>query len=123
VDQFGGQQPHHLSADPFQRLPHGRQGGPRGHGGGRVVEPADGDVFRHPSTGPAQRDQCDVLSVVRAVPNGLGLGAFYWEPTWTVVAGNGWDPTNPSSGDGWENQAMWNYSDAALPVIADFAAR
>jgi arabinogalactan endo-1,4-beta-galactosidase len=65
----------------------------------------------------------DVLSVVQAVPNGLGLGAFYWEPTWTVVAGNGWDPTDPSSGDGWENQAMWNYSDAALPVIADFAAR
>jgi arabinogalactan endo-1,4-beta-galactosidase len=65
----------------------------------------------------------DVLSVVQAVPNGLGLGAFYWEPTWTVVAGNGWDPANPSSGDGWENQAMWNYSDAALPVIADFAAR
>jgi len=65
----------------------------------------------------------DVLSVVQAVPGGLGLGAFYWEPTWTVVAGNGWDPTNPASGDGWENQAMWNYSDAALPAIADFAAR
>jgi arabinogalactan endo-1,4-beta-galactosidase len=65
----------------------------------------------------------DVLSVVQAVPNGLGLGAFYWEPTWTVVPGNGWDPSNPSSGDGWENQAMWNYSNVALPVIADFAAR
>jgi arabinogalactan endo-1,4-beta-galactosidase len=65
----------------------------------------------------------DVLSIVQAVPGGLGLGAFYWEPTWTVVPGNGWDPTNPSSGDGWENQAMWNYSDAALPVIADFAPR
>jgi len=65
----------------------------------------------------------DVLSVVRAVPNGLGPGAFYWEPTWTVVPGNGWNPADPSSGDGWENQAMWNYSDVALPVIADFAAR
>ena len=32
----------------------------------------------------------DVLSVVQAVPGGLGLGAFYWEPTWTVVTGNGW---------------------------------
>lgn len=57
----------------------------------------------------------DVLSVVQAVPNGLGLGAFYWEPTWTVVPGNGWDPTNPSSGDGWENQAMWNYSTRRSP--------
>ncbi len=65
----------------------------------------------------------DVLSVVQAVPNGLGLGAFYWEPTWTVVPGNGWDPANPSSGDGWENQAMWNYSNTALPAITDFAAR
>ena len=65
----------------------------------------------------------DVLSVIQAVPNGRGLGAFYWEPTWTVVKGNGWDPTNPSSGDGWENQALWNYSNTALPAIADFAAR
>jgi arabinogalactan endo-1,4-beta-galactosidase len=65
----------------------------------------------------------DVLSVVQAVPGGLGLGAFYWEPTWTVVPGNGWDPADPSSGDGWENQAMWDYTDTALPVIADFAPR
>jgi arabinogalactan endo-1,4-beta-galactosidase len=65
----------------------------------------------------------DVLSVVQAVPGGLGLGAFYWEPTWTVVPGNGWDPADPSSGDGWENQALWDYSDTALPAIADFAAR
>jgi arabinogalactan endo-1,4-beta-galactosidase len=65
----------------------------------------------------------DVLSVVQAVPDGMGLGAFYWEPTWTVVKGNGWDPSDPSSGDGWENQAMWDYSDTALPVIADYARR
>jgi arabinogalactan endo-1,4-beta-galactosidase len=65
----------------------------------------------------------DVLSVVQAVPNGLGLGAFYWEPTWTVVSGNGWDPTNSASQDAWENQAMFNYSDTGLSVINDFAAR
>jgi arabinogalactan endo-1,4-beta-galactosidase len=65
----------------------------------------------------------DTLSIVQAVPNGLGLGAFYWEPTWTVVKGNGWDPTDPSSGDGWENQAMFDYSDTALPVISDYAPR
>ena len=65
----------------------------------------------------------DVLSVVQAVPGGLGLGAFYWEPTWTVVAGNGWDPTNASSQDAWENQAMFDYSDKALSVVGDFAAR
>ena len=65
----------------------------------------------------------DTLSVVQAVPDGLGLGAFYWEPTWTVVKGNGWDPTDPSSGDGWENQAMFDYNDTALPVISDYAPR
>jgi len=65
----------------------------------------------------------DVLSIVQAVPNGLGLGAFYWEPTWTAVSGNGWDPTNASSGDGWENQAMFNFSDVALPVVSQYAAR
>ncbi len=65
----------------------------------------------------------DVLSVVQAVPNGLGLGAFYWEPTWTVVPGNGWDPANPSSQDSWENQAMFDYSDRALSVVNDLAAR
>lgn len=65
----------------------------------------------------------DVLSIVQAVPNGLGLGAFYWEPTWTAVAGNGWDPTNASSGDGWENQAAFDFGDRALPVVSQFAAR
>ena len=65
----------------------------------------------------------DTLSIVQAVPDGLGLGAFYWEPTWTVVKGNGWDPTDPASGDGWENQAMFDYSDTALPVIGDYAPR
>jgi hypothetical protein len=28
-----------------------------------------------------------------------------------------------SSGDGWENQAMRDYSNVALPVIKDFAPR
>ncbi|MBR7839511.1 glycosyl hydrolase 53 family protein [Actinospica durhamensis] len=65
----------------------------------------------------------DVLSIVQAVPGGLGLGAFYWEPTWTVVSGNGWDPTDSTSLDAWENQAMFNYSDTALSAINDYAAR
>ena len=65
----------------------------------------------------------DVLSVVQAVPNGLGLGAFYWEPTWTIVSGNGWSTTDITSATGWENQAMFNLSDTALAAISDFAAR
>ncbi len=58
----------------------------------------------------------DVMTVVRAVPGGRGLGIFYWEPTWTVVAGNGWDPGDPASGNEWENQALFNFDE--LPTAA-----
>ncbi len=57
----------------------------------------------------------DICSVVASVPNGRGLGVFYWEPAWTATTGNGWDETDPSSGNGWENQAWFDYDDRALP--------
>ncbi len=63
------------------------------------------------------------MNVVEAVPNGLGLGVFYWEPTWTAVTGNGWDPADPSSGDAWENQALFDYGDRALPTMRWFNHR
>ncbi|MCK2216521.1 arabinogalactan endo-1,4-beta-galactosidase [Actinomadura sp. ATCC 31491] len=59
-----------------------------------------------------------VASVVRQVPGGLGLGLFTWEATWTGVKGNGWDPADPSSGNAWENQALFDYADRALPAMA-----
>ena len=59
-----------------------------------------------------------VVNVVRNVPNGRGIGFFYWEPAWTARAGAGWDPTNPNSGNGWENQALFDYNDRALPGLA-----
>jgi arabinogalactan endo-1,4-beta-galactosidase len=59
-----------------------------------------------------------VANVLRNVPNGHGIGFFYWEPAWTAQAGAGWDPTNPNSGNGWENQAMFDYNSRALPVLA-----
>ncbi|MFJ4828340.1 arabinogalactan endo-beta-1,4-galactanase [Streptomyces sp. NPDC088747] len=65
----------------------------------------------------------DVASIVEAVPNGRGLGIFYWESTWTAVTGNGWDPTDPASGNGWENQALFGYDDRALPAMAWFSHR
>ncbi|HET6860164.1 MAG TPA: glycosyl hydrolase 53 family protein, partial [Streptomyces sp.] len=60
----------------------------------------------------------DLTSIVEAVPNGRGLGVVYWEPTWTAVPGNGWDPADPSSGNGWENQALFGYDDRLLPSAA-----
>ncbi|MER7623167.1 arabinogalactan endo-1,4-beta-galactosidase [Streptomyces sp. NPDC126503] len=65
----------------------------------------------------------DVMNVVEAVPNGRGLGVVYWEPAWTAVAGNGWDPADPASGNGWENQALFDYDSRLLPAASWFAHR
>ncbi|MER7572640.1 arabinogalactan endo-1,4-beta-galactosidase [Streptomyces sp. NPDC126514] len=78
----------------------------------------------YPATPAGQtRWMNDIASIVEAVPNGRGLGVFYWESTWTAVTGNGWDPTDPSSGNAWENQALFGYNDRALPAMAWFSHR
>ncbi|GIV73485.1 arabinogalactan endo-1,4-beta-galactosidase [Caldilinea sp.] len=59
----------------------------------------------------------DIMNIMRAVPNGRGLGIFWWDATWTAVPGNGWDPANPDSGNGWENQALFDYQNRALPAL------
>ena len=43
-------------------------------------------------------------------------GVFYWEATWTAVDGNGWSPRDPESGNGWENQALFDFDDRLLPA-------
>jgi arabinogalactan endo-1,4-beta-galactosidase len=60
-----------------------------------------------------------IKDVVRAVPNDRGLGVVYWEPTWTAVPGSGWDPADPASGNAWENQALFDFSDRALPALRE----
>jgi arabinogalactan endo-1,4-beta-galactosidase len=50
------------------------------------------------------------------------IGLFYWEPTWTAVKGNGWDPANPNSGCQWENQALFDFNGKALPAMRVFKA-
>ncbi|MEU3936734.1 arabinogalactan endo-1,4-beta-galactosidase [Streptomyces sp. NPDC029044] len=65
----------------------------------------------------------DMTSIVEAVPNGRGLGIFYWEATWTAVKGNGWDPTDAASGNAWENQALFGYDDRALSSMSWFRHR
>ncbi|MFE5890067.1 arabinogalactan endo-beta-1,4-galactanase [Streptomyces sp. NPDC056462] len=75
------------------------------------------------NTAGQRRWMNDVTSIVEAVPNGRGLGVFYWEATWTAVTGNGWDPTDASSGNGWENQALFGYDDTALSSMAWFSHR
>ena len=75
----------------------------------------------YPATPEGQaRNFRDVMSIVRAVPDGRGLGVFYWDATWTAVAGNGWDPTDPASGDAWENQALFDFDDRPLPAMNEY---
>ncbi|WP_437089580.1 glycosyl hydrolase 53 family protein [Streptomyces sp. enrichment culture] len=85
----------------------------------------DGELVPgYPATTAGQtRWMNDVASIVEAVPNGRGLGVFYWEATWTAVTGNGWDPADPASGNGWENQALFGYDDRALPAMSWFGHR
>ncbi|MBC8027745.1 MAG: glycosyl hydrolase 53 family protein, partial [Steroidobacteraceae bacterium] len=75
-------------------------------------------VAGYPATPVGQAaNQRDVLSIVRAVPNGRGLGAFYWDATWTGVAGNGWDPADPTTGNAWENQALFDFDGRPVPAM------
>jgi arabinogalactan endo-1,4-beta-galactosidase len=81
-------------------------------------------VSGYPATAAGQLAWMNaVANIVEAVPNGRGLGVFYWEATWTAVTGNGWDPTDASSGNGWENQALFGYDDKALSSMAWFSHR
>jgi arabinogalactan endo-1,4-beta-galactosidase len=74
----------------------------------------------YPATPQGQAD--NLRAVVQAARLGGALGFFYWEPTWTAVIGNGWDPTNPASGCQWENQALFDFNSKALPAMQEFKA-
>lgn len=78
-------------------------------------------VPQYPYTPEGQRDMLrNVISVVRAVDDGRGIGVFYWDATWIAVEGNGWDNTNPAEGNAWENQALFDFEGKALPALAEY---
>jgi arabinogalactan endo-1,4-beta-galactosidase len=57
----------------------------------------------YPATPEGQKKMlADIMTVLRAVPNGRFLGLFWWDATWTAVPGNGWDPARATSGNHWE---------------------
>ena len=64
-----------------------------------------------------------IMDIVREVPNKHGLGIVWWDATWTAVPGNGWDPADPSTGNGWENQALFDFDNCALPAMSLFNER
>jgi arabinogalactan endo-1,4-beta-galactosidase len=77
-------------------------------------------VAGYPATPESQAAQFRaVQDAVVSAPGGRGLGAVYWEPAWTAVPGAGWDPEDPSSGNAWENQAMFDHAGRLLPVARE----
>jgi arabinogalactan endo-1,4-beta-galactosidase len=59
----------------------------------------------------------NTMEAVAQVPNGRGLGVFYWEPDWIAVKGAGW---KTGEGNNWENQAMFDFDGEALPSMNVF---
>jgi len=89
-----------------------------------IIDTASELVSGYPATPAGQAANLrDIMNVVEAVPGGRGLGIFYWEPAWTAVTGNGWDPADASSGNAWENQALFDYDNKALPAMRWFGHR
>ncbi|MHB1920641.1 MAG: glycoside hydrolase family 53 protein [Chitinophagaceae bacterium] len=63
----------------------------------------------YPATPAGQLDfLVDLMSVVKKVSNGKGLGVCYWEPDW--VAYNGPTATDWQNGSSYENLAMFNFN-------------
>lgn len=54
----------------------------------------------------------DVQSILAAVPDGHGLGVFYWEPEW--VPGVGWEPGAGTPND---NLTLFDFQGRALPSV------
>jgi arabinogalactan endo-1,4-beta-galactosidase len=57
----------------------------------------------------------DELSVLAAVPDGLGAGMFYWEPEW--IPGVSWAPDSSPPGTPDDNETLFNFQGQALPSI------
>lgn len=62
-----------------------------------------------------------VQDAVASAEGGRGIGTVYWEPAWTSVAGAGWDPSDPSSGNAWENQALFDFTGKLLPAARNLS--
>jgi arabinogalactan endo-1,4-beta-galactosidase len=60
----------------------------------------------------------DELSILAAVPDGLGAGLFYWAPEW--IPGVSWAPDSSPPGTPDDNETLFNFQGQALPSIAIF---
>lgn len=55
-----------------------------------------------------------VVNTVQAVPDGQGVGVFYWGGEWIATS------SEDTDGSTWENQALFNFSSKALSTFSVF---
>jgi arabinogalactan endo-1,4-beta-galactosidase len=60
----------------------------------------------------------DLYAGLAAVPEGRGLGVFWWAPEWLAVPGAGW---RSGDGNGWENQTLFDFNGRPLPSLSAFS--
>lgn len=94
---------------------------------GMATRPELVEKIEYPMTPQGQADfTFDLLNVMRNVPEGRGLGVFWWEPAWIPVPGSGWAKKagweyvheHGPGGNEWANQALFDYDGNALPALA-----
>ena len=61
----------------------------------------------------------DELSILAAVPDGLGAGMFYWAPEW--LPGVSWAPDASPPGTPDDNETLFNFQGQALPSIGMYS--
>ena len=61
----------------------------------------------------------DELSILAAVPGGLGAGMFYWAPEW--LPGVSWAPDASPPGTPDDNETLFNFQGQALPSIGMYS--
>jgi arabinogalactan endo-1,4-beta-galactosidase len=90
-------------------------------GFGNLVSQEDQLVAGYPATVEGQADWLrDLMRVVADAPEGLGKGVFYWEPAWLGLPGCGWNPQDPTSGNEWENQTLFDFGGHVLSSMDVF---
>lgn len=84
-------------------------------------------VAGYPATVESQANWLrDLMGVVANAPEGLGKGVLYWEPAWLGLPGCGWDPEDPTTGNSWENQALFDFNGhvlGSMDVFLEFSLR
>ena len=68
----------------------------------------------------------DLMQVVADAPGGLSKGVFYWEPAWLGLPGCNWNPEDPTSGNNWENQTLFDFDGhvlSSMDVFLEFKSR